>query len=63
MKMGSAKKSRELENNVVNDRARVLSFFLFFFFFLTVYWNKTEIMKELTRRHMTEGNKMKIINN
>ena len=41
----------ELENNVVNNRARVLSFFLFF---LTVSWGKIAIMKELTRSHMLQ---------
>lgn len=46
----------ELENNVVNNRARVLSFFLFF---LTVYWGKIAIMKELTRSHMLQEIKWK----
>ena len=46
----------ELENNVVNNRARVLSFFLFF---LTVSWGKIAIMKELTRSHMLQEIKWK----
>ena len=46
----------ELENIVVNNKARVLSFFLFF---LTVYWGKIAIMKELTRSHMLQEIKWK----